>query len=183
MTPRSFAVGLDWNNGNRTVLVDPLLSGLVIGQTLATSGPELYRAKLEATAYGARVIVERIEQHGVAIDDVVVSGGIARDPLVMQIYADVLGRPIRIARASNASAVGAAIFGATAAGVHETTEAAQAAMAGVSDVVHTPRPDAVAVYERLYRLYRKLHDAFAASGRLGDVTKHPMALRTEVSAH
>lgn len=174
-------LALDWNNGNRTVLVDPLLGGLVVGQTLTTAPPEVYRALLEATAYGARVIVERLEQHGVPIDDVVVSGGIASSPLVMQIYADVLARPIRVARASNASAAGAAIYAATAAGAHPTTEQAQAAMGGVGTQVYTPQPAAMAVYERLFALYRRLHDAFAAGGRLGEVMKDLIALRTEVA--
>jgi L-ribulokinase len=157
-------VALDWNNGNRTVLVDPLLSGLIVGQTLATTAPEIYRALVEATAYGARMIVEQIERYGLPIDDVVVSGGIAQSPFAMQIYADVLGRPVRLARSANASAAGAAIFGAVAGAAHPDVEHAQAAMGGVSDAVYRPRPDAARIYERLFALYVRLHDAFGRSG-------------------
>jgi L-ribulokinase len=171
-------VALDWNNGNRTVLVDPLLSGLIVGQTLATTAPEMYRALVEATAYGARVIVEQIERYSLPIDDVVVSGSIAQSSLAMQIYADVLGRPVRRARSVNASAAGAAIFAAVAGRAHPDAERAQAAMGGVSDVVYRPRPDAVRAYERLYTLYVRLHDAFGrAGGELADVMKELFAIR------
>jgi L-ribulokinase len=171
-------VALDWNNGNRTVLVDPLLSGLVVGQTLATTAAEIYRALIEATAFGARVIVEQVEQYSLPIDDVVVSGGIAQSPLAMQIYADVLGRPVRLARSANASAAGAAIFGAVAGGAHPDAERAQAAMGGVGDVAYTPRSDAVRTYERLYAVYRRLHDAFGrADGPLSGVMKELIEIR------
>jgi L-ribulokinase len=171
-------VALDWNNGNRTVLVDPLLSGLVVGQTLATTAAEIYRALIEATAFGARVIVEQMEQHNLPIDDVVVSGGIAQSALAMQIYADVLGRPVRLARSANASAAGAAIFGAVAGGAHRDAEHAQAAMGGVGDVSYRPRPDAVRIYERLYEVYRHLHDAFGRpQGPLSGVMKELVEIR------
>jgi L-ribulokinase len=171
-------VALDWNNGNRTVLVDPLLSGLIVGQTLATTPPEIYRALVEATAYGARVIVEQIERYSLPIDDVVVSGSIAQSGLAMQVYADVLGRPVRLARSGNASAAGAAIFGAVAGGAHPDAERAQAAMGGVSEVVYRPRPDAVRAYERLYRLYTRLHDAFGRpGGELSGVMKELFEIR------
>ena len=172
-------VALDWNNGNRTVLVDPLLSGLVVGQTLATTPAEIYRALIEATAFGARVIVEQVEQYSLPIDDVVVSGGIAQSPLAMQIYADVLGRPVRLARSANASAAGAAIFGAVAGGAHPDAESAQAAMGGVGDVAYSPRADAVRTYERLYGVYRHLHDAF---GRRGGPLSHVMKELIEIRA-
>jgi L-ribulokinase len=168
---------LDWNNGNRTVLVDPRLTGLFVGQTLATSAPELYRALIEATAFGSRVIVEQIERYSLPIDDVVVSGGIAQSRLAMQIYADVLDRPVRLARSANASAAGAAIFGAVAAGVHPDAEHAQAAMGGVADVVYRPQPDAVRTYARLYGVYRRLHDAFARDGELAQVMKELLDIR------
>jgi L-ribulokinase len=172
LTPgASGLVALDWNNGNRTVLVDPLLSGLIVGQTLATTAPEIYRALIEATAFGSRVIVEQIERFSLPIDDVVVSGGIAQSPLAMQIYADVLDRPVRLARSANASAAGAAIFAAVAGGAHPDAERAQAAMGGVSDTVYRPRADAVRIYERLYAVYRQLHDAF---GRVGGELPHVM---------
>jgi L-ribulokinase len=173
----SGVLALDWNNGNRTVLVDPRLSGLFVGQTLATTAPELYRALIEATAFGSRVIVEQIERHSVPIDDVVVSGGIAQSRLAMQIYADVLDRPVRLARSANASAAGAAIFAAVAGGAHPDAESAQAAMGGVADTVYRPRPEAVRTYERLYALYRRLHDAFARDGELGSVMKDLLDIR------
>lgn len=176
-------VALDWNNGNRTVLVDPLLSGLIVGQTLATTAPEIYRALVEATAYGARVIVEQIEQYSLPIDDVVVSGSIAQSRLAMQVYADVLGRPVRLARFANASAAGAAIFAAVAGGAHPDAERAQAAMGGVSDVVYNPRPDAVRTYERLYRIYTRLHDAFGRrDGELPGVMKELFEIRAGAAA-
>jgi L-ribulokinase len=171
-------VALDWNNGNRTVLVDPLLSGLVVGQTLATTAAEIYRALIEATAFGARVIVEQVEHYSLPIDDVVVSGGIAQSPLAMQIYADVLGRPVRLARSVNASAAGAAIFGAVAGGAHPNAESAQAAMGGVGDVAYRPRPGAVRTYQRLYTVYHRLHDAFGRKdGPLSDVMKELIHIR------
>src|SRR5581483_12055005 len=164
-------VALDWNNGNRTVLVDPRLSGLIVGQTLATTAPEIYRTLIEATAFGSRVIVEQIERHSASIEDVVVSGGIAQSGLAMQIYADVLDRPVRLARSANASATGAAIFGAVAGGAHPDAESAQAAIGGVADTVYRPRPDAARTYARLYAVYRRLHDSFARDGELGSVMK------------
>jgi len=173
----SGVVALDWNNGNRTVLVDPRLSGLFVGQTLATTAPEMYRALIEATAFGSRVIVEQIERFSVPIDDVVVSGGLAQSPLAMQIYADVFDRPVRLARSANASAAGAAIFGAVAGGAHPDAEHAQAAMGGVADVVYRPRPDAARTYARLYAVYRRLHDAFARDGELGSVMKELLDIR------
>src|SRR5690606_9352937 len=90
-------VALDWNNGNRTVLVDPLLTGLIVGQTLHTTAGEVYRALIEATAFGALTIIRRVEEYGVAVDAVINCGGIAdKNPLVMQIYADVCNRPMKI---------------------------------------------------------------------------------------
>jgi L-ribulokinase len=173
----SGVVALDWNNGNRTVLVDPRLSGLFVGQTLATTAPEMYRALIEATAFGSRVIVEQIERFSEPIDDVVVSGGLAQSALAMQIYADVFNRPVRLARSANASAAGAAIFGAVAAGAHPDTEHAQAAMGGVADLVYRPQPDAVRTYARLYGAYRRLHDAFACDGELAFVMKELLDIR------
>jgi L-ribulokinase len=171
-------VALDWNNGNRTVLVDPLLSGLVVGQTLATTAAEIYRALIEATAFGARVIVEQVEQYSLPIEDVVVSGGIAQSPLAMQIYADVLGRTVRLARSANASAAGAAIFGAVAGAAHPDADRAQAAMGGVGEIAYLPRSDAVRIYERLYGVYQKLHDAFGrVDGPLSGVMKELIEIR------
>ncbi|WP_102127491.1 ribulokinase [Deinococcus planocerae] len=154
-------LALDWNNGNRTVLVDTRLSGLLLGQTLQTRPHEVYRALVEATAFGARVIVERLEEYGVAVERVVAAGGIAeRSPLVMQTYADVLGRPVFVSRSSQTSALGAAVAAAVAAGAYPTFEAAQDAMCGVRGAPYRPSPGAARVYDDLYGLYRELHDAF-----------------------
>jgi L-ribulokinase len=111
-------LALDWNNGNRTILVDQRLTGLLVGQTLYTSPAEIYRALIEATAFGALTIINRLEEYGVAVKQVVNCGGIAeKNPLVMQIYADVTGRPMKISRSAQTCALGAAIAGAVAAGL------------------------------------------------------------------
>ena len=172
---RSGLLALDWNNGNRTILVDPRLTGLLVGQTLHTSREEIYRALIEATAYGGRRIVERIEEYGVKIDVVICCGGIAeKNPMLMQIYADVFGRPMQISRSAQTCALGAAIFGAVAAGPaaggHADAEAAQKAMCGVKDTVYRPHPANQAIYDRLYALYRKLHDAFGVAGHQEDLS-------------
>ncbi len=154
-------LALDWNNGNRTVLVDPLLSGLLVGQTLHTTAPEVYRALVEATAFGALTIIQRLEQYGVAVKEVVNCGGIAeKNPFVMQIYADVLNRPMKISRSAQTCALGAAIFGSVVGGAYRTTEQAQRRMTGVRPTVYRPRRAAAAVYAKLYDLYQILHDAF-----------------------
>lgn len=180
---QSGLLALDWNNGNRTILVDPLLTGLLVGQTLHTSVAEIYRALVEATAFGARRIIERIVEYGVPVSEIVTGGGIAeKSPLTMRIYADVCARPIRISRSSQTCALGAAICGTVAAGVHPSVPDAIRAMTGVKDVVYSPDPAAVAVYERLYRLYLDLHDAFGKTGktpRLDHVMKELIALRRE----
>ncbi|RIK81372.1 MAG: ribulokinase [Planctomycetota bacterium] len=177
-------VALDWNNGNRTVLVDPLLTGLLVGQTLHTTAPEIYRALIEGTAFGALTIINRLEEYGVKVEQVINCGGIAeKSPLVMQIYADVCNRPMKVSRSAQTCALGAAIFGAVAGGAYPSVEAAQANMTGVRDVVYTPIPENVAIYARLYRVYKTLHDAFGtpgASGPLYGVMKDLIALRDEV---
>lgn len=152
---------LDWNNGNRTVLVNPRLTGLMLGQTLHTSAAEIYRAMVEATAFGALAIVNRFEEYGVKIDRVVNCGGIAeKSGFVMQIYADVLNRPMQVSRSGQTCALGAAIFGSIVGGVHADADAAVSTMTGIKDKLYTPNPDAVAVYAELFELYSQLHDAF-----------------------
>jgi L-ribulokinase len=158
-------VALDWNNGNRTILVDPRLTGLIVGQTLHTTAAEVYRALIEATAYGARAIVERLQANGVTIDRVVCCGGIAeKNDLFMQIYADVLGQPMLIAGSSQTPALGAAIAAAVAAGAaaggFDDFAAAQRAMTSLADRRFLPNPDARRVYDELYGIYRELHDTF-----------------------
>lgn len=158
-------VALDWNNGNRTILVDPRLSGLIVGQTLHTTRAEIYRALIEATAFGARAIVERLREHGVAIDRVVCCGGIAdKNDLFMQIYADVIGQPMLIAGSPQTPALGAAISAAVtaggAAGGYDDWHEAQDRMTSLKDKRFTPDPGARRVYDELYRIYRQLHDGF-----------------------
>jgi len=177
-------LALDWNNGNRTVLVDPLLSGLLAGQSLHTTAAEVYRALVEATAFGALTIVRRIEQAGVQIDEVVVCGGIAeKSPLAMQIYADILDRPIKVSASAQTCALGAAIFGAVVGGVYGDALAAQRSMVTPPKAVYAPERSAVDVYARLYALYARLHDGFGLRGRpadLGGVMKELIAIRDEV---
>ncbi len=174
-------LALDWNNGNRTILVDPLLTGLLVGQTLHTTPAEVYRALIEATAYGAYKIVKRIEEYGVAVNEVVNCGGIAeKSALVMQIYADVMNKPMKVARSSQTCALGSAIFAAVVGGGYDSPESAQAAMAGVKDHVYTPIPQNVAVYKELFALYEELHDAFGTiyyEGKLNHVMKKLIAIR------
>lgn len=177
-------VALDWHNGNRTVLVDPRLTGLVVGQTLRTTQAEVFRALIEATAFGALKIIDRIGEYGVAIDRVVNCGGIAeKSPLVMQIYADVCGRPMMVSRSSQTCALGAAIFGAVVGGAHPDVQAAQRAMTGVRDVVYRPNAGAVSTYRELYSVYTMLHDAFGIPGRgsgLDSVMKKLIEIRERV---
>ena len=177
-------VALDWNNGNRTVLVDPLLTGLLVGQTLHTTAAEIYRALVEATAFGALTIINRLEEYGVRVEEVINCGGIAeKSALVMQVYADVCNRPMKISRSGQSCALGAAIFGAVAGGAHRSVEAAQAKMTGVKPTVYRPMAEHAAVYARLYRVYKTLHDAFGTvefSGSLAGVMKELLAIREEV---
>ena len=168
---QSGLMALDWNNGNRTVLVDPLLTGLLVGQTLHTTSGEIYRALIEATAFGARTIIERIRENGVPIDEIVVCGGIAeKSPLTMQIYADVCEMPLKAARSGQACALGAAICGAVAGGAHPDVGSAVAAMAGVKAAVFEPKQAHQAVYRSLYGVYQTLHDAFGVPGTRSDVS-------------
>ena len=165
-------VALDWNNGNRTILVDQLLSGLLVGQDLYTSKADVYRALIEATAFGARAIFERIHEYGVPIDRVVCSGGIAeKNPLLMQIYADVTGCAMLVAGSSQSCALGSAIAAAVLAGEHPNFVAAQKAMTFLAPTRYEPNPANQAVYDRLYRLYRELHDSFGGLKRAVDLSR------------
>jgi len=178
-------LALDWNNGNRCVLVDVRLSGLLLGQTLHTQPHEVYRALIEATAFGALTIIDRIEQYGVGVDEVVNCGGLAtKNPLLMQIYADVLNRPMKVSRSDQTCALGAAIFGAVAAGKEASgfgsVPEAQAAIAGVRDKQYVPDPGAHGVYAELYALYKDVHDAFgteAGPAKLNHVMKKLIDIR------
>ena len=178
---QSGLLALDWNNGNRTVLVDQRLTGLLLGQTLHTRPEEIYRALIEATACGALTIIERFEEYGVRIDEVINCGGIAeKNPLVMQIYADVTGKEMKVARSAQTCALGSAIAASVAAGAYEDFAMAQAAMCGIKARTYKPNPKAHAVYREIYALYRQIHDAFGTregSGSLFNVMKDLLAIR------
>ena len=174
-------LALDWNNGNRTILVDQRLTGLLLGQTLYTTPVEIYRALVEATAFGALTIINRFEEYGVKISSVVNCGGIAeKSPLTMQIYADVTGRPMKVSRSAQTCALGSAIAAAVVAGAHKDYATAQKRMTGLKSKVFKPDAKAHATYKKLYVLYRRLHDAFgtkAGSGNLFDVMKQLIEIR------
>ncbi len=180
-------LALDWNNGNRTILVDQRLTGLLLGQTLYTTPGEIYRALIEATAFGALTIINRFEEYGVKVSQVLNCGGIAeKNPMVMQIYADVTGRPMKVSRSSQTCALGACIAGAVVAGRkaggYSSVPAAQKAMTGLKKKVFKPDAKAHAVYNRLYKLYRQTHDAFGTAegeGNLFNVMKELLEIRTE----
>lgn len=154
-------LALDWWNGNRSVLMDSDLSGMILGMDLQTAPEEIYHALLEATAYGTRTIIENFEKHGVRIREVRVCGGIARkNPLMMQIYADVLNRTLQVVKSKEATALGSAIFGAVAAGCYADVKHAAKAMSGTDEQYYEPIPENAAVYDALYQEYARLHDYF-----------------------
>jgi L-ribulokinase len=169
-------LALDWNNGNRTILVDPLLSGLIVGLTLHSKPAEVYRAFVEATAFGALRIIDRMEEYGVSVERVVACGGIAdKSALTMQIYADVFNRPVNVAKSEQTCALGSAIFAAVAAGAYPDTLAAQEKMAGLKDITYVPKPENVKIYQEIYTLYRQLHDGFGV--RQSNVDLFPVMKR------
>ncbi len=177
-------LALDWNNGNRTILVDQKLTGLLVGQTLYTTPAEIYRALVEATAFGALTIINRFEEYGVKISSVVNCGGIAdKSALTMQIYADVTGRPMKVSRSAQTCALGSAIAAAVVAGAHQNYATAQKKMTGLKSVVYKPNARAHATYRELYALYKQLHDAFgtkAGGGNLYAVMKRLIEIRSRV---
>jgi L-ribulokinase len=152
-------LALDWLNGRRTPDADQSLKGAIVGLTLGTSAPMIFRALVEATAFGSRAIVERFRREGVAIEEVVALGGIARkSDFVMQVSCDVLNMPIKVARSEQTCALGAAMFGAAAAGLYPTLLAAQEQMAGGFAGTYKPDPQRAAAYDALYRKYLELGD-------------------------
>ncbi|WP_309571816.1 ribulokinase [Deinococcus sp.] len=167
-------VALDWINGNRSVLVDAELSGMIVGLTMGTRAPDIYRALIEATAYGTRLIIETFEASGVPVHELVIAGGLKRNRLLMQIYADVTGRPLSVLDAEQGPALGSAIHAAVAAGIYPDIFAAAKAMGQVSRGVYAPNPDAQAVYTELYEEYRELHDYF---GRGANEVMHRLRAR------
>ena len=178
---QSGLLALDWNNGNRTILVDQRLTGLLLGQTLHTTQAEVYRALIEATAFGARAIIERIREYGVPIDRIVCAGGIARkDPMLMQIYADVTGCTMLVAGSSQACALGSAVSAAVLAGAHKDFPTAQRKMTRLEKKQYRPIAKNQKVYDQLYALYRQLHDSFGGlnkSADLGPVMKQLLTIK------
>jgi L-ribulokinase len=182
---QSGLLALDWNNGNRTVLVDQRLTGLLLGQTLQTKPEEIYLALVEATAFGALTIINRLEEYGVKITEIINCGGIAeKNPLVMQVYADVIGKEMKIARSAQTCALGSAIAGAVVAGKesggYRSFSNAQAAICGIKKKTFKPNQERHMIYQELYPLYRQLHDAFGTKewrGTLYNVMKDLLSLR------
>lgn len=170
-------MALDWNNGNRTIIVDQLLTGLLVGQTLHTKPEEIYRALIEGTGFGARMIVERFEEFGVKVEDVIFTGGIAdKNDFLNQTYADILGRPVKISRSSQTCALGAALFGAVAAGKaaggFNKAEEGQEIFCRFKAKVFNPIQENAKAYNNLFAIYKKLHDSFGLkNGSLSSVMK------------
>ena len=183
---QSGLLALDWNNGNRTILVDQLLTGLLLGQTLYTTQSEIYRALIEATAFGARAILERIKEYGVPVDRIVCAGGIAeKNPLLMQVYADITGCTMQVSGSSQACALGSAISAAVLAGAHKDFPSAQKKMTSVLKKSYRPIAANRKVYDQLYALYRTNHDAFGGvhkSSDLSRVMKDLLALKAAAHA-
>ena len=183
---QSGLLALDWNNGNRTILVDQRLTGLLLGQTLHTRPEEIYRALVEATAFGALTIINRFEEYGVKIDEVVNCGGIAeKNAMLMQIYADVTGREMKISRSAQTCALGSAVAAAVVGGAYPDFARAQAAMCGIKETTFKPIPANHKVYKRLYKLYKRLHDGFGRRGKvlaMGDVMKDLLDIKEKANA-
>ncbi|MGA9293085.1 MAG: ribulokinase [Ignavibacteriaceae bacterium] len=181
-------LALDWNNGNRTILVDVRLTGLLLGQTLYTKPHEIYRALIESTAFGALAIIDRVEEYGVQINEIVNCGGLAsKNPLLMQIYADVTNRPMIVSKSGQTPALGAAIFAAVSAGEKvsgfKDIYHAQKVMTG-SGEVFSPVPENHKTYKKLYSLYHQLHDSFGTkswSGNMYNIMKELLDIRDNVS--
>lgn len=172
-------VALDWWNGNRSTLVDVDLTGLLVGATLATRAPDIYRALIEATAFGTREIVEALDSNGVPINTMVAAGGLPeKNALLRQIYADVTGRPLKLAGSPQAPALGSAMHAAVAAGVYADIKAAADKMGKLRDEVVEPVPENTAVYDKLYAEYKTLYDYFGRG--TNDVMKRLKALKLEV---
>jgi L-ribulokinase len=162
---KSGLIALDWWNGNRSILNNADLSGLLVGLTLNTKPEDIYRSLIEATAFGTRVIIETFEKNGLPIEELYACGGMPhKDKLLMQIYTDVTGREIKVASSRQASALGAAMFGALAAGSevggYDSIEEAVTHMASIEKKTYLPLPENVKVYNQLFAEYKKLHDYF-----------------------
>ncbi|MBN2132974.1 MAG: ribulokinase [Sedimentisphaerales bacterium] len=183
---QSGLLALDWNNGNRTILVDQRLTGLLLGQTLHTRPEEIYRALVEATAFGALTIINRFEEYGVKISEIVNCGGIAeKNPMLMQIYADVTGREMKISRSAQTCALGSAVAAAVVGGAYLDFARAQEAMCGIKETTFRPIPENYQAYQQLYTLYRELHDGFGLKGRtlaMGNIMKELLDIKEKANA-
>ena len=187
---QSGLLALDWNNGNRTVLVDQRLTGLLIGQTLHTKPEEIYRALIEATAFGALTIINRFEEYHIHIKEVINCGGIAeKNPMLMQIYADVTGREMKVSRSAQTCALGSAIAASVVAGKakggYNNFAEAQDAMTGVKEITYKPIPENQKVYQQLCKLYKQLHDAFGTekyNGKLDNIMKELLEIKEKANA-
>ena len=173
-------VALDWHSGNRSVLVDHDLSGLVLGQTLATRPEDIYRALLEATAFGTRLIIETFNDSGVPVSELIIAGGLMKNRLLMQIYADVTRMPLSVIESEQGPALGSAIHAAVAAGAYPDVPTAAKHMGRVRRAAYVPDERAAAVYDRLFDEYRLLHDYFGRGGN--DVMHRLKALRRAAHA-
>ena len=182
-------LSLDWHNGNRTILTDQRLTGMILGITLHTKPAEMYRALIEATAFGSRVIMERFEEYGVKVERVVNCGGISiKNPMVMQILANIMGRTMEVSQSEQTCALGSAIAGAVvagaAAGGYDNYADACANMTAIRPKTYAPEPEAQAVYDRIYKLYRRMHDALgtkdAPKESLFSIMKELLTIRDEV---
>jgi len=177
-------LALDWWNGNRSVLVDVDLAGMMLGMTLHTKPEEMYRALIEATAFGTKEIVENFRKNGVPVEEFYAAGGISqKNPMIMQIYADVLNMPIKIAGSDQGPALGSAIFASVAAGKEaggydDVFEAARI-MGRTKNEVYSPIQENAAVYDKLFQEYVTLHDYFGRG--VNDVMKRIKAIKKEQS--
>jgi L-ribulokinase len=170
-------VALDWYGGNRSVLVDAELSGLVVGATLTTRTEEIYRALFESTAFGTRKIVETFNASGVPVTEFIVAGGLLRNPFLMQVYSDILRMPISIIGSSQGPALGSAIHAAVAAGAYASVRDAAHVMGKLNRDVYTPDSAAADAYDTLYEEYTLLHDYFGRG--TNDVMHHLKAIKRE----
>jgi L-ribulokinase len=173
-------IALDWQSGNRSVLVDHDLSGVLVGLTLSTRPEDVYRALLEATAFGTRTIIETFEAAGVPVQELIIAGGLTKNTLLMQIYADVTRRPLGVIDSAQGPALGSAMHAAVAAGAYPDIRAAARAMGKARAGVYQPDPERAAAYDRLYAEYQLLHDYF---GRGANEVMHRLRrIRAEASA-
>ena len=169
-------VALDWWNGNRSTLVDADLSGMMLGMTLATRPPDIYRALIESTAFGTRMIIEAFEEQGIEVRELVAAGGLPeKNTLLCQIYADVTGRAIKLAGSAQAPALGSAMHAAVAAGIYPNIQAAADKMGKLKDAPVKPIPQNQALYNRLFAEYKKLYDYFGRGAN--DAMKTLKAIR------